>query len=83
MALWGGIPRKLSHCSDDVLSLTLNFDFTVLVAFSSFATAAYTSEYALTPDRIFPAISLFGMLQFPLNMVRPALRDVCLAVLAL
>ena len=42
----------------------------VLVAFSSFAVAAITSDKPLTADRIFPAMSLFMLLQFPLAMVR-------------
>jgi ATP-binding cassette, subfamily C (CFTR/MRP), member 1 len=41
----------------------------VLVAFSSFATAAKISSKPLTSDIIFPAISLFMLLQFPLAMV--------------
>lgn len=41
----------------------------VLVAFSSFAVAAYTSDSPLTSDKIFPAISLYMLLQFPLAMV--------------
>jgi len=41
----------------------------LLVAFSSFATAAVTSSKPLTSDIIFPAISLFNLLQFPLAMV--------------
>lgn len=41
----------------------------LLVAFSSFATAAVTSSKPLTSDVIFPAISLFMLLQFPLAMV--------------
>ena len=41
----------------------------LLVAFSSFATAALTSSKPLTSDIIFPAISLFMLLQFPLAMV--------------
>jgi hypothetical protein len=40
-----------------------------LVGFSSFAVAAYTSDRPLTADIIFPAISLFLLLQFPLAMV--------------
>ncbi|KAF8909428.1 multidrug resistance-associated ABC transporter [Gymnopilus junonius] len=40
----------------------------LLVAFSSFATAAVTSSKPLTSDIIFPAISLFMLLQFPLAM---------------
>lgn len=41
----------------------------LLVAFSSFATAALTSSKPLTSDIIFPAIALFMLLQFPLAMV--------------
>ncbi|KAI0255781.1 P-loop containing nucleoside triphosphate hydrolase protein [Lactifluus subvellereus] len=40
----------------------------LLVAFSSFATAAAVSSKPLTSDVIFPAISLFMLLQFPLAM---------------
>ncbi|KAI0352362.1 metal resistance protein YCF1 [Trametes cingulata] len=40
----------------------------LLVAFSSFAVAAYTSDTPLTSDKIFPAISLYMLLQFPLSM---------------
>ncbi|PFH45503.1 hypothetical protein AMATHDRAFT_82867 [Amanita thiersii Skay4041] len=40
----------------------------LLVAFSSFATAALTSSRPLTADVIFPSISLFMLLQFPLAM---------------
>ncbi|KAF5351595.1 hypothetical protein D9758_007166 [Tetrapyrgos nigripes] len=39
----------------------------LLVAFSSFAVAAITSDKPLTSDVIFPAISLFMLLQFPLQ----------------
>jgi ATP-binding cassette subfamily C (CFTR/MRP) protein 1 len=42
----------------------------LLVAFSSFATVAIVSSRPLTSDLIFPAISLFMLLQFPLEMVR-------------
>ena len=41
----------------------------VLVAFSSFVTAALVSDAPLTSDKIFPAISLFMLLQLPLAMV--------------
>jgi ATP-binding cassette subfamily C (CFTR/MRP) protein 1 len=41
----------------------------LFVAFGSFATAAITSSRPLTADLIFPAISLFMLLQFPLAMV--------------
>ncbi|KAI0731222.1 metal resistance protein YCF1 [Earliella scabrosa] len=40
----------------------------LLVAFSSFAVAAYTSDSPLTSDKIFPAISLYMLLTFPLSM---------------
>ncbi|KIK60287.1 hypothetical protein GYMLUDRAFT_73760 [Collybiopsis luxurians FD-317 M1] len=40
----------------------------LLVAFSSFAVAAVVSDKPLTSDVIFPAISLFMLLQFPLAM---------------
>lgn len=39
-----------------------------LVAFSSFATAAHFSPTPLTADIVFPAISLFMLLQFPVGM---------------
>ena len=42
----------------------------LVVAFSSFATVAVISSRPLTSDLIFPAISLFMLLQFPLEMVR-------------
>ena len=51
------------------LSISQLTSITVLVAFSSFAVAAYTSDVPLTSDKIFPAISLYMLLQFPLNMV--------------
>ncbi len=38
----------------------------LLVAFASFATFALTSKTPLTSERIFPAISLFQLLSFPL-----------------
>ena len=40
----------------------------VLVAFSSFAVASAVSNVPLTSDRIFPSISLFMLLSFPLAM---------------
>ena len=48
----------------------------LLVAFSSFATAATISSRPLTSDLIFPAISLFMLLQFPLEMVCYSSRSV-------
>ncbi|KAH9852113.1 metal resistance protein YCF1 [Lenzites betulinus] len=50
------------------LNMSLWSGIPLLVAFSSFAVAAYASDTPLTSDRIFPAISLFMLLQFPLNM---------------
>ncbi|KIJ55549.1 hypothetical protein M422DRAFT_199806 [Sphaerobolus stellatus SS14] len=40
----------------------------ILVAFSSFAVAAMVSEKPLTADIIFPALSMFMLLQFPMAM---------------
>jgi ATP-binding cassette subfamily C (CFTR/MRP) protein 1 len=40
----------------------------LLVAFSSFTVTALTSSKPLTSDVIFPAISLFNLLSFPLAM---------------
>lgn len=42
----------------------------LLVAFSSFVVAALTMDKPLTADIIFPALSLFLLLQFPLAVVR-------------
>ncbi|KAI0080155.1 metal resistance protein YCF1 [Panus rudis PR-1116 ss-1] len=50
------------------LSTALWTGIPLLVAFSSFAVAAVTSDEPLTSDKIFPAISLFMLLQFPLAM---------------
>ncbi|KAI9440473.1 P-loop containing nucleoside triphosphate hydrolase protein [Lactarius indigo] len=48
----------------------------LLVAFSSFATAATISSKPLTSDVIFPAISLFMLLQFPLAMAAMLINQV-------
>lgn len=50
----------------------------VLVAFSSFAVASFVSDEPLTSDKIFPAISLFMLLQFPLAMVGDSV--ICLKI---
>ncbi|KIJ59434.1 hypothetical protein HYDPIDRAFT_118534 [Hydnomerulius pinastri MD-312] len=50
------------------LNTTLWGGIPVIVAFSSFASAAVFSSTPLTADVIFPAISLFMLLQFPLAM---------------
>ncbi|KAH8093747.1 metal resistance protein YCF1 [Cristinia sonorae] len=54
----------------------------LLVAFSSFATAALTSDTPLTSDRIFPAISLFMLLQFPLAMFSQVTSNVIEAMVS-
>jgi hypothetical protein len=53
----------------------------ILVAFSSFATAAVVSDRPLTSDIIFPALSLFMLLQFPLAMVRGLINSLALRFL--
>jgi len=55
----------------------------VIVAFSSFATASVFSSRPLTADVIFPAISLFMLLQFPLAMVRNTLYLIKVLLLTL
>ncbi|OJA12951.1 hypothetical protein AZE42_07484 [Rhizopogon vesiculosus] len=50
------------------LNTTLWGGIPMLVAFSSFAAASVFSSRPLTADVIFPAISLFMLLQFPLAM---------------
>ncbi|KAG2056246.1 multidrug resistance-associated ABC transporter [Suillus hirtellus] len=50
------------------LNATLWGGIPLIVAFSSFATASVFSSRPLTADVIFPAISLFMLLQFPLAM---------------
>ncbi|TCD67602.1 hypothetical protein EIP91_012232 [Steccherinum ochraceum] len=54
----------------------------LLVAFSSFATAALTSDTPLTSDRIFPAISLFMLLQFPLAMISQVTSNIIEAMVS-
>lgn len=56
-------------CFDYQVGVYVLIVASVLVAFSSFATAALVSDAPLTSDKIFPAISLFMLLQFPLAMV--------------
>ncbi|KAF9779193.1 metal resistance protein YCF1 [Thelephora terrestris] len=53
-----------------------------LVAFSSFATAAYISPTPLTADIIFPAISLFMLLQFPLAMFAMVISNLIEAIVS-
>ncbi|KAF8159727.1 multidrug resistance-associated ABC transporter [Crassisporium funariophilum] len=54
----------------------------LLVAFSSFATAAFTSSKPLTSDIIFPAISLFMLLQFPLAMFSQVTSNIIEAIVS-
>ncbi|KAI0285929.1 metal resistance protein YCF1 [Russula aff. rugulosa BPL654] len=59
--------RKIGIFS--AMNTTLWGGIPLLVAFSSFATASKMSSRPLTSDIIFPAISLFMLLQFPLAMI--------------
>ncbi|KAF8892115.1 multidrug resistance-associated ABC transporter [Infundibulicybe gibba] len=54
----------------------------LLVAFSSFATAALVSAKPLTSDVIFPAISLFMLLQFPLAMISQVTSNIIEAIVS-
>ncbi|KAI9464554.1 P-loop containing nucleoside triphosphate hydrolase protein [Lactarius psammicola] len=58
------------------MNTTLWGGIPLLVAFSSFATAATISSKPLTSDVIFPAISLFMLLQFPLAMAAMVINQV-------
>ncbi|KAI3619753.1 metal resistance protein ycf1 [Moniliophthora roreri] len=55
----------------------------LLVAFSSFAVAAATSDTPLTADVIFPAISLFLLLQFPLAMFSQVTSNIIESIVSL
>ncbi|KAJ7077902.1 P-loop containing nucleoside triphosphate hydrolase protein [Mycena belliarum] len=54
----------------------------LIVAFSSFATAALTSSKPLTSDVIFPSISLFMLLQFPLAMFSQVVSNIIEALVS-
>ncbi|KAJ7224438.1 multidrug resistance-associated ABC transporter [Mycena pura] len=54
----------------------------LLVAFSSLATAAWTSPKPITSDVIFPAISLFMLLQFPLAMFSQVISNIIEALVS-
>ncbi|KAG6861347.1 hypothetical protein C0995_001326 [Termitomyces sp. Mi166 len=54
----------------------------LLVGFSSFATAAAMSSKPLTSDIIFPAISLFMLLQFPLAMFSQVTSNIIEAIVS-
>ncbi|KAF8595618.1 metal resistance protein YCF1 [Ceratobasidium sp. AG-I] len=64
------------------VSTTLWTGVPLLVAFGSFATAAYTGSKPLTADIIFPCISLFNLLQFPLAMFASITSQLVEAVVA-
>ncbi|KAJ3711222.1 P-loop containing nucleoside triphosphate hydrolase protein [Lentinula raphanica] len=55
----------------------------LLVAFSSFAVAATVSTKPLTSDVIFPAISLFMLLQFPLAMFSQVTSNVIESIVSI
>nr|GAT42967.1 predicted protein [Mycena chlorophos] len=57
-------------------SMTLWSGIPLLVAFASLATAAWTSSKPLTADVIFPCISLFMLLQFPIAMLSNVLSSI-------
>lgn len=53
-----------------------------LVAFSTFATFAITSDIPLTSERIFPAISLFTLLSFPLAVFSNIINSIIEAIVS-
>ncbi|WWC88113.1 uncharacterized protein L201_003017 [Kwoniella dendrophila CBS 6074] len=54
-----------------------------LVAFSTFATFAFTSKKPLTSEIIFPAISLFQLLSFPMAMFANIINSIIEATVSL
>ncbi|TFK51703.1 multidrug resistance-associated ABC transporter [Heliocybe sulcata] len=64
------------------LNTTLWGAIPLLVAFSSLATAAFLSTKPLTSDVIFPSISLFMLLQFPLAMFSQVTSNIIEAVVS-
>ncbi|KAJ7281673.1 multidrug resistance-associated ABC transporter [Mycena rebaudengoi] len=54
----------------------------LIVAFASFATASSTSSKPLTSDIIFPSISLFMLLQFPLAMFPQVISNIVEALVS-
>ncbi|CED82203.1 metal resistance protein ycf1 [Phaffia rhodozyma] len=53
-----------------------------LVAFATFSSYSLTSKKPLTSDVIFPAISLFGLLQFPLAMLSMIISSIIEALVS-
>ncbi|KAG1740326.1 P-loop containing nucleoside triphosphate hydrolase protein [Suillus lakei] len=64
------------------LNTTLWGGIPLIVAFSSFATASVFSSRPLTADVIFPAISLFMLLQFPLAMFSQVTSNIIEAIVS-
>ncbi|KAI9460421.1 P-loop containing nucleoside triphosphate hydrolase protein [Boletus coccyginus] len=64
------------------MNTTLWGGIPLIVAFSSFATASVFSTRPLTADVIFPAISLFMLLQFPLAMFSQVTSNVIEALVS-
>ncbi|KAK0457645.1 P-loop containing nucleoside triphosphate hydrolase protein [Desarmillaria tabescens] len=65
------------------LNMMLWTGIPLLVAFSSFAVAAIASSKPLTSDIIFPAISLFMLLQFPLAMFSQVTSNLIEAIVSI
>ncbi|KAJ3561287.1 hypothetical protein NP233_g10282 [Leucocoprinus birnbaumii] len=63
-------------------NMTLWTGIPLLVAFASFSTASVVSNRPLTSDVIFPAISLFMLLQFPLIMFAQVTSNIIEAVVS-
>ncbi|KAF9048225.1 multidrug resistance-associated ABC transporter [Hymenopellis radicata] len=64
------------------LNMMLWSGIPLLVAFSSLAVAAVTSSQPITSDIIFPAISLFMLLQFPLAMFSQVTSNIIEAIVS-
>ncbi|KAF8548045.1 P-loop containing nucleoside triphosphate hydrolase protein [Imleria badia] len=64
------------------MNTTLWGGIPLIVAFSSFATASVFSTKPLTADVIFPAISLFMLLQFPLAMFSQVTSNIIEAIVS-
>ncbi|KAJ7623378.1 P-loop containing nucleoside triphosphate hydrolase protein [Roridomyces roridus] len=72
--------RKLGLLNS--FNMTLWTGIPLLVAFASFATASVTSDRPLTADVLFPSISLFLLLQFPLAMLSQVISNVIEAIVS-
>lgn len=74
--------RAFPDKSFQSFSMTMWSGIPLLVAFASFATAALTSSKPLTSDVIFPSISLFMLLQFPLAMFSQVISNIVEALVS-